>query len=202
MDYEAFNNTICQKLADLADTETNRKRKATDAEINDISRKIQEQKKALDADIAAEKYDDAVQTKEKISRLESKKAILMNVVKELDAVPEYEDNDLKKLSDEAVDYYDSVLLGLYKSRLKMLEKLEENYRLMEESKQAYMSIKKILDSKTSNPNYANGRTYTIPWDSAPWLSESFDLTKHIQSLGESLKKRGYLAADTTVQQQT
>ena len=99
MKHEEFNATIQQKLGELADTETNRKRQETDEEINSISKKIQEQKAALAGHIAEGRYDDAVTVKTEISRLESKQEILIGVAKELDAIPRYDDKDLKKLSD-------------------------------------------------------------------------------------------------------
>lgn len=189
--HEEFNSAIRQKLAELADTETNRKRKATDTEINAISEMIQEQKAALDAAIVSGRYDDAVTAKEEISRLESKQEILQGVAKELDAIPKYDDKDLKRLSDEAVNHYYSVLKGLYEERIKILEKLEENYRMMEESEDSYKVIKSLIDSNASNFNYASNRTYAIPSGRSDLLNDPYNIRRDIKYIEENLQKYGW-----------
>lgn len=189
--HEEFNSAIRQKLAELADTETNRKRKATDTEINAISEMIQEQKAALDAAVASGRYDDAVTAKEEISRLESKQEILQGVAKELDAIPKYDDKDLKRLSDEAVNHYYSVLKGLYEERIKILEQLEENYRMMEESEDSYKVIKSLIDSNASDFNYASNRTYAIPSGRADLLNDPYKIRRDIKYIEEDLQKNGW-----------
>lgn len=189
--HEEFNSAIRQKMAELADTETNRKRKATDTEINAISEMIQEQKAALDAAIASGRYDDAVTAKEEISRLESKQEILQGVAKELDAIPKYDDKDLKRLSDEAVNHYYSVLKGLYEERIKILEQLDENYRMMEESEDSYKVIKSLIDANASDFNYASNRTYAIPSGRADLLNDPDKIRRDIKYIEEDLQKNGW-----------
>lgn len=189
--HEEFNSAIRQKLAELADTETNRKRKATDTEINAISEMIQEQKAAFDAAIASGRYDDAVTAKEEISRLESKQEILQGVAKELDTIPKYDDKDLKRLSDEAVNHYYSVLKGLYEERIKILEQLDENYRMMEESEDSYKVIKSLIDANASDFNYASNRTYAIPSGRADLLNDPDKIRRDIKYIEEDLQKNGW-----------
>ena len=185
MKHEEFNATI------LTDTETNRKRQETDKEINFISEKIQEKKVALAEHIAEGRYDDAVTAKTEISRLESKQEILMGVAKELDAIPRYDDKDLRKLSDEAVNHYYSVLKGLYEERLRLLDQLDANYRRMEESKDSYNDIKHLIDSNASNFNYAYSRTYAIPSDGSDLLNDPYKIRRDIKHIEEDLQKYGY-----------
>ena len=191
MKHEEFNATIRQKMEDLADTETNRKRQETDDEINSISEKIQEKKAALADHIAEGRYDDAVTAKTEISRLESKQEILLGVAKELDAIPRYDDKDLRKISDEAVNHYYSVLKGLYEERLRILDQLDANYRLMEESKDSYNDIKRLIDSNASDFNYAYSRTYAIPSDGSDLLNDSYRIRRDIKHIEEDLHKYGY-----------
>lgn len=191
MKHEEFNATIRQKMEDLADTETNRKRQETDDEINSISEKIQEKKAALADHIAEGRYDDAVTAKTEISRLESKQEILLGVAKELDAILRYDDKDLRKISDEAVNHYYSVLKGLYEERLRILDQLDANYRLMEESKDSYNDIKRLIDSNASNFNYAYSRTYAIPSDGSDLLNDSYRIRRDIKHIEEDLQKYGY-----------
>ncbi len=191
MKHEEFNATIRQKMEDLADTETNRKRQETDDEINSISEKIQEKKAALADHIAEGRYDDAVTAKTEISRLESKQEILLGVAKELDAIPRYDDKDLRKISDEAVNHYYSVLKGLYEERLRILDQLDANYRLMEESKDSYNDIKRLIDSNASDFNYAYSRTYAIPSDGSDLLNDSYRIRRDIKHIEEDLQKYGY-----------
>lgn len=191
MKYEDFNASVRQKLDDLADTETNRKRHETDAEINAISQKIQEQTTVLDNYIAEGKYDNAVTVKAEISRLASKQEILMDVAKKLDAIPEYDDKDLRKLSDEVVNYYNSVLKGLYKDRIKILEQLDKNYERMKESKSFYNDIKKLIDSNASDFNYAANRTYGILSNDSQWLKDIDMIQKLIKSIEEDFARRGW-----------
>lgn len=191
MKHEEFNATIQQKLGELADTETNRKRQETDEEINSISKKIQELKAALAGHIAEGRYDDAVTVKTEISRLESKQEILIGVAKELDAIPRYDDKDLKKLSDETVNHYYSVLKGLYEERIKLLDQLDENYRKMEESKDFYNDIKRLIDSEASSFNYASSRTYAIPYERSDLLNDTDKIRRDIKHIEEDLQKYGY-----------
>ena len=191
MKHEEFNATIRQKMENLTDTETNRKRQETDKEINFISEKIQEKKVALAEHIAEGRYDDAVTAKTEISRLESKQEILMGVAKELDAIPRYDDKDLRKLSDEAVNHYYSVLKGLYEERLRLLDQLDANYRRMEESKDSYNEIKHLIDSNASNFNYAYSRTYAIPSDGSDLLNDPYKIRRDIKHIEEDLQKYGY-----------
>ncbi len=191
MNHEEFNATIRQKMEDLADTETNRKRQETDDEINSISEKIQEKKAALADHIAEGRYDDAVTAKTEISRLESKQEILLDVAKELDAIPRYDDKDLRKISDEAVNHYYSVLKGLYEERLRILDQLDANYRQMEESKDSYNDIKRLIDSNASDFNYAYSRTYAIPSDRSDLLNDPYRIRRDIKNIEEDLQKYGY-----------
>ncbi len=191
MKHEEFNATIRQKMEDLADTETNRKRQETDDEINSISEKIQEKKAALADHIAEGRYDDAVTAKTEISRLESKQEILLDVAKELDAIPRYDDKDLRKISDEAVNHYYSVLKGLYEERLRILDQLDANYRQMEESKDSYNDIKRLIDSNASDFNYAYSRTYAIPSDRSDLLNDPYRIRRDIKHIEEDLQKYGY-----------
>lgn len=191
MNHEEYNATIRQKMTELADTETIRKKKEINAEINEIPRMIQEQKASLDAAIATERYDDAVTAKAEISRLESKQEILMGVARELDARHIYDDKDLALLSDEVVNHYYFVLDQLYEDRLKILEKLEENYRMMEESKDSYSEIKSLIDSSASNSNYACNRTYAIPYSKDDCLNDPHIIKRRMQSIEEDLEKRGW-----------
>lgn len=191
MKHEEFNATIRQKMEDLADTETNRKRQETDDEINSISEKIQEKKAALADHIAEGRYDDAVTAKTEISRFESKQEILLDVAKELDAIPRYDDKDLRKISDEAVNHYYSVLKGLYEERLRILDQLDANYRQMEESKDSYNDIKRLIDSNASDFNYAYSRTYAIPSDRSDLLNDPYRIRRDIKHIEEDLQKYGY-----------
>ena len=191
MNHEEFNATIRQKMEDLADTETNRKRQETNDEINSISEKIQEKKAALADHIAEGRYDDAVTAKTEISRLESKQEILLDVAKELDAIPRYDDKDLRKISDEAVNHYYSVLKGLYEERLRILDQLDANYRQMEESKDSYNDIKRLIDSNASDFNYAYSRTYAIPSDRSDLLNDPYRIRRDIKNIEEDLQKYGY-----------
>ncbi len=191
MNHEEFNATIRQKMENLADTETNRKRQETDDEINSISEKIQEKKAALADHIAEGRYDDAVTAKTEISRLESKQEILLDVAKELDAIPRYDDKDLRKISDEAVNHYYSVLKGLYEERLRILDQLDANYRQMEESKDSYNDIKRLIDSNASDFNYAYSRTYAIPSDRSDLLNDPYRIRRDIKNIEEDLQKYGY-----------
>ena len=191
MKHEEFNATIRQKMENLTDTETNRKRQETDKEINFISEKIQEKKVALAEHIAEGRYDDAVTAKTEISRLESKQEILMGVAKELDAIPRYDDKDLRKLSDEAVNHYYSVLKGLYEERLRLLDQLDANYRRMEESKDSYNDIKHLIDSNASNFNYAYSGTYGIPSDGSDLQNDTYKIRRDIKHIEEDLQKYGY-----------
>lgn len=186
MTYEEFDQYIVQQLAVLADTEHNRKKHKALTDLDDIEKQIEAGKVALEKAIANDQYDDAVSLKEDIARLASKAEIVNDIYLQFDKEPECKDDDLRKLSDELVVFYESDHVRLLKERKALLKKLEENYGLMEEGYNAYKPTKEKIDGKTADPNYACNRTFNLVDKDSQSLMDLYDLENMIREYEDDI----------------
>ncbi len=162
MTYTEFDQYITQKLTALADTEHNQKKHKTLSELEDIMKQIKDKNADLQNAIAGNQYDQAVAIKEDISRLTVKSSIIREVFSELNKVSEYNDDDLKALSDELVNFYDQVRNKILEDRTDIIAALDGNYHLMEEAFEAYKNTKLSINEKAARSDYDHGKIFWIP----------------------------------------
>lgn len=155
MDYTEFRSSIEERLAVLADTDHNRKKKRIEADLNECLKQIKTNKDGLEKALAAEQYDEAVTIKETIARLDSKSALLKETFDQLDKIPVYSDTDLKALSWETTNFFKLEIAENLKNRLDILRQLDDNDQSTKKIIESYEEIKKSIDNKTTNKNYDN-----------------------------------------------
>lgn len=156
MDYTKFQQSIEERLAALADTDHNRKKKKIEADLDACLRQLEEKNAALKEAITADQYDEAVTIKEEIAKLNSKAALLKDTFRQLNEIAVYSDKDLEVLSRETTNFFNQEIAQNLKNRLKILEQLETNDQITEEIFESYKTIKKLIDTKATNSNYDYG----------------------------------------------
>ncbi len=184
MEYTEFRQSIEERLAELADTEHNRKKKKIEADLDACLKQIEANKTAMKEALAIDQYDEAVTIDETISRLTSKSEFLKDTFYQLDSIPVYSDDDLRNLSLEVTKFFEVELSKNLKERLKILDKLDSNDQITEDILNQYNEIKSLIDKKTKNDNY----DYGVSCGSAYYYTSCNDKHQLEQKI-ESLEKR-------------
>lgn len=178
-----FESYIKDKLAALADTDKNRKKRQKIAEFNKMQKEISNKKTEVQEAIEAEEYDYAVELKAELAAMQSKKEILAGVVDTVKMLPDYEMEDLTALSKETQDFYNKYLFILYRERLPLLKQLQQNYVRMQDAHNQYLKTKGLIEINFPEGSHA-ALLFSIPDEDSELLHSIWKLEEKIKSMEE------------------
>lgn len=191
MDYTELRQSVEQRLAVLADTEHNRKKKRIEADLDSCLGQIGTKETELEEAIATDRYDDAVTIKETLSKLTSKAEMLNDTFNQLNSIPVYDDADLRVISWEITDFFALEVAKNLKCRLEILKGLYDNEQITKGIFDSYWEIKKLVDDKSNAPNRNYDHHYDLGgyggYSNVKYIDE---LKYKLENTIENLERKG------------